>query len=131
MWDLSKDYLNAFLGALVIFLSLFLIPEIRAKRKYIAGIIILCCLLIWLGADKIARDNRKDEAAENRRKSDSAAINRINAILQADTAAFSDFKKKLEKDFHIKDSGNTPVQIHNYMPVFNTHIEKAKEVKIG
>jgi|GEM_PF-3844807 len=129
--DIIKDYLNAFLGALAIFLSLVFIPEIRAKLKYILGVLVICSLLVWLGIDKIHRDDRKDATAERKRKEDSAVINRINSLLQADTARFSDFKRKLEKDFHIKDSNNTPVQIHNYKPTFNTHIDKAENVKIG
>jgi len=138
MWDALKDCMNSFLGAVALFLSLFFIPEIRRKKLFIFGVSILCAGLIWLGIDKISRDIQKDRNHEQQRQLDSLQIVSLKSDIKSlsesykkDTTRFADFKKQLESDFHIKDSGNIPVQIHNYKPIFNTHINKADRVKIG
>ena len=134
MWDVSKDYLNALLGAAFLLTSIILIPEVRKKRKYIVFVIFGIVVLTILGIDKINRDRRKDIANEKKAKDDLARINsldsslrEINISYKSDTSRFSDFKKNLESDFHIRDSANKPVPVQ----IYNTQINKAENVKIG
>lgn len=133
MWDITKDYMNSFIG-----IAILLVPLIREwiksanrSKSYISFLVICCIGLLALGIDKINRDNKKDSINEKRRSSDSTKLDAISNSYAKDTARFSDFKKKLEMDFHIKDSANAPVQIHYYKPVYNTHINKADKVSIG
>ena len=56
-WDIAKDYMNAFLGALALLLSLILIPDIKRSAKYWIPTVGMIIFLAWLGIDKINRDN--------------------------------------------------------------------------
>jgi len=138
MWDFAQDVLSLFIGGIFLFLSLFFVPEIRQKRRNVSVIIFLCVLTFLLAYSKLRRDNKKDEISKNRMREDSITIHRLDSNLQTvlsnrklDSSDFSEFKKKLERDFHIRDSANNPVHIRNYKPIFNTHIDKAENVKIG
>src|SRR5437868_15122107 len=65
MWDTIKDYLNSFIGAAFLFATFFIIPEIRAKRKYWIPFFIGAVVLAYLGIDKINRDNRARNGYES------------------------------------------------------------------
>jgi hypothetical protein len=127
MWDTTKDYMNAFLGAFALLLSLVFIPEIKKKGKYVMAIIVLIGVLVLLGFDKIGRDNNKDALNEKRRADDSVRFQKVSSDLHTLTTRFSDFKIKLDTVFHIKDSANTPIHITTN----NTHINKAGVVNIN
>ena len=131
MWDITKDYMNAFLGAIALFLSIIFIPEIKQKVKYVVGIIILIGILIWLGCDKIERDDRKEALNDQRRADDSVKFQKLSFKLdtisnsyRSDTDRFTDFKKKLETDFKIRDSANRPVK------EINIHAQKVETMNI-
>jgi hypothetical protein len=134
MWDLIKDYTNAFLGAIALLLSLIFIPEIRNSKKNIFFVLLVCIMSTFLGLDKLKRDNCKDVRNQTRTLKDSETIQNINSTLsfmsanyKRDTVAFADFKKEMMTKFHIKDENNSPVKIDNY----NTYIDKAGPVHIG
>jgi len=128
MRDTIVDYLNSFLGIGLLILPILLMPEIRKSKKYIIFVVIASILLFWVGCEKTKRDNKKEAKHEQQRTEDSANLNSISTNYKNDTTRFNDFKKKLENDFHIKDSANAPIQIHNYKPIINTHINKARDV---
>jgi hypothetical protein len=129
--DTTQDYMNAFVATFLVILSFLIIKEIRQSVAKSIFFIIVGIFSFWLGCNKIKRDNRKDALNESRHAADSVRLDTIINNYKADTTRFSDFNRKLETEFHIKDSLGNPVQIHNYKPTFNTNIGKANEVKIG
>ena len=81
MWDLIKDYTNAFLGAIALLLSLIFIPEIRNSKKNIFFVLLVCITSTFLGLDKLKRDNCKDVRNQTRTLKDSETIQNINSTL--------------------------------------------------
>jgi len=137
-WEQTKDYMNSLLGAAFLLISILAIPEIRKKLKYLIPVIIGVILLAWLGIDKIRRDNRTQDKYAQKVTSDSIALAKLQAAqdellnnYRNDTTRFGDFKKKLETRFGIKDSANSPINIQNYRPIYNSNIKKADVVNIG
>lgn len=63
-WNTFKDYMNSFIGAFLLLISLIVIPEIRAKKEYWIPIVIIIIILTWLGIDKTNRDNAKEHNYE-------------------------------------------------------------------
>lgn len=129
MWDTIKDYLNFLLGAVFLLVSIIFIPEIKKFRPLFVVIILV---LVALGIDKYNRDNTKDGTNEQRMVTDSlkmyhmdSTITSVSNSYKQDTSRFSDFKRQLYSEFHIRDSANKPIQITNY-----THINKATTVDI-
>ena len=120
MWDAIKDYMNSFIGAVFLLVSLIAIPEIRKQKKYWIMVLILVIFLTWLGFDKISRDghekgqSKKDIESlgvkmDNLQKGKSKdSLNRVS-----DSSNRAEFDKKLLEKFHIKDSANTPTYINN------------------
>jgi hypothetical protein len=134
MWDLIKDNMNSFLGIALLILPFFFIPEIRKSRKYKIFFVFAFVILSWLGCDKIKRDRKSKSNYELDKSNNETKLGKVESILntmaanyKSDTAKFSEFKNKLEANFHIRDSANSPVQIKNYI----TNIKKADKVNIG
>lgn len=135
MWDLIKDYTNSFIGAIVVLIGLIAIPEIRRNKKLLISSVIIFILLVWLGIDKINRDNQKDEDNKNQMvvffgKIDSSKhiVDSLNATIKNSNTQTNQFLKRLDSSFNITVDSlrNAPVK-----KTFNTNIEKARDVYIG
>lgn len=128
-WEQIKDYMNSFIAILILGVPL-IIEAIKAKRsKVLIFIYVVCCIgLVFLGYDKIKRDNRKEIV--NTKKD--SALNQQIIILQKsisnDSTERREVYKKLESKFDIIiDSTKNPVKVSTY----NTNFEKARDVYIG
>lgn len=128
MWDTIKDYMNSFIAILILGIPL-IYEAIKSKRpkwliiSYFGG----CIALIFLGIDKVGRDNNKDHQTENKRLSDSTTIHSLTAkfdtltyFYRRDSATFSDFKEKLQN----KHAGDTLI----IPKIYKTTINKADNV---
>jgi cell division protein FtsB len=141
MWDTIKDNINSFLG--ILFLGIPLIVTLwyerkntkvkKKKRNLLLGVfavIVGCILLTWLGVDQINRDSddRKETKQEkiNNEKREQTLTTEIEELKKTN-AENGEFLKSLKDKFQIvKDSSNQPKKV-----IYNTHIEKADNVKIG
>jgi len=141
MWDTIKDNINSFLG--ILFLGIPLLVTLwyerrntkvkKKKRNLLVGffaVIVGCILLAWLGVDKINRDkdDRKEAKQEkiNNEKRELTLTTEIKELKKTN-AENGEFLKSLKDKFQIvKDSSNQPKKV-----IYNTHIEKADNVKIG
>lgn len=142
MWDTIKDYMYAFLG--VLFLGIPLIGTLLAQRKkakdrktkrelsrWLLAVVVGCLFLIWLGYDKINRDQKKEESLTVLNSNFNNATARLthsdslNAILTKKVDSSNAFMKALKESFNIvKDANNKPVK-------YETKINTARDVYIG
>jgi hypothetical protein len=58
-WDQIKDYMNSFIGIIFLTLPFFFIPEIKRSKTYIVFFILATVFLLWLGTDKMKRDEKQ------------------------------------------------------------------------
>lgn len=131
-----NDYMNALLGALLI-----LIPLVREVRKtpqkgkkkltpYLLFLVVSFCLLVYFGIDKINRDGKEKKFVEDSRKKSDKKIDSLSNHMVELTQINMDnieFMRRLKEKFYIvRDSANEPRKI-----VFNTNIDKARDVYIG
>ncbi|MBS1737903.1 MAG: hypothetical protein JSS98_15070 [Bacteroidetes bacterium] len=119
-WDTTKDYMNSFIGAVILFLGLIFIPEIRKRKKYWITILVLIVLLFLLGIDKINRDKRKDlsnQQSDNKYKGSVDSLNTKIEVLSDSLNSFLEFQHNLEKDKNITrdPSTNQPKIFVNYI----------------
>ena len=127
-WEQIKDYMNSLIGAALLLISIVLIPEIRAKKKYWITITMLVFLLVWLGIDKIKRDNTKEAEIIKKDSTFERKIDGLSNTIKNDSAERKAVYKKLESKFDIIiDSMGNPQKIKN----FNTTIDQARDVYIG
>jgi hypothetical protein len=111
MWEIIKDYMNSFIGAILLLISLIVIPEIRAKKKYWIPIVILIVILTWLGIDKTNRDKSKDE---NYKTNDSLKNKRFDSLRISDKKEIIDSFKHLKVyDTTIINKISTNTVVHN------------------
>jgi len=89
MGDIIKDYLNSFLAIIVIFIGFIAVPEIRKKAINWIVAAVICCVLLFLGIDKINRDDKKDQlqqgkidALENSNKSISSSLDILTVYIK-------------------------------------------------
>lgn len=139
-WDKYKDYMNSFIGALLLLISLIVIPEIRARKKYWIPIVILIGFLTWLGIDKTNRDNLKEQKFNTTdslkdKKNDSLSQNVITleSTISSNHKNDLEFQKRLDSMFHIiRDSSNRPKQTitNNYStPALKYYYKNFKAIK--
>lgn len=135
-WDLILDYMNAFLGAIIILLGLIFMPEVRKLKRRIIAIIIIVLLLFFIGIFKISRDNSLKIKNDKMIDSLNTSINEVRVLNQnliklreTDSSLNVQFQTKLFEEFKIiKDSSNQPKQV---LSNYNTTINKAQNVHIG
>jgi hypothetical protein len=126
-WEQIKDYSSSFIAIVILGVPL-IIEAISAKRsKGLIVLYVLCCVfLIFLGADKIKRDNIKEGIARNDKAELKSSIENLQMSISIDSAERKALYEKLEEKFNIIiDSQGNPTKI------FNTKIEKARDVYIG
>lgn len=134
-WEQFKDYMNSFIGALLLLISIILIPEIRVKKKYWISILGLVIILSVLGFDKINRDKREKLMTDNQNAENASTIRtlekrieKINNNYIQDSIKFSEFENDLKEKFRIIRDSTTNKPVKNE---FNTKIDKAENVHIG
>jgi hypothetical protein len=127
-WDTTKDYVNSFIGAFFLFISIFLIPEIRQNKKYWIPILILTLFLVLLGIDKTNRDNAKEKEGSLKISSLASSYNKLAESYRNDTLRYASFLDSLKIKYGIirNPISNTPARDQ-----YNTNIEKAHNVHIG
>ena len=125
-WDTIKDYMNSFIGILILLIPILLMPEVRRSKFYKIFFVIASIFLFWLGTDKIKRD-KKTELLTNKSKDS------LNIQIRSLRDDFSKYKQS-ENEFLIKLKTNFNIgrdSIKNSPIKYNTTIEKARDVYIG
>jgi len=122
-WDTIKDYTNSFIGVAVIILGFILIPEIRKKRAYWVGFIIIGFFMVWLGFDKINRDRISNNLFQEKINSLLKTKTNDSTNRAVDSVKNLEFHKELLSKFNIKDSANKPVYMNkgNQVNVQDNH----------
>ena len=108
--------INSFLGAIILGLSLVLIPEIKKSKKYRRIIWILTVILIAIGVSIILIDRSKNIIADQLQTENLETIKSLDKTIldlknsrKEDSILNEKFKTELFSKFHIKDSANIPV----------------------
>jgi len=131
MLDKIIDYMAAIVTAIFLAISIFTIPEIKNNKKIRKILAIGIIISVGIGFYQIHRSNVKEDNLNNIINTDTASIGKIGRDLkdlsksyQNDTSRFNDFKNKLDRDFHIKDSAGIPVS-----PTIINNIDKVNYLK--
>lgn len=132
MSDATKDYMFYIIGLLAL-----IIPLLREvfknytffKHKKFVVIYILFLsgafiLLLWLGIDKINRDNVYRNNSDTSIKKLSLKIDSIKIDKSADSTKYIDLKDFIYKRFPVKDSSGFPV----YKKEYKNYVNKPEKV---
>lgn len=108
-WEQTKDNMNSFLGAAILFLPLYY--EFRKSKDQkrwwrIVLYAIIITLLLLLGCDKIKRDNRKDTANEHKTEHLQKGINDLKEARSIDSVVRDKQFKELKDKFGISVDSN-------------------------
>lgn len=106
-----EDYMNSFIGAIILLVSVITIPEIRRKTKYVITFIVLIIGMVILGFRKINRDGLASEKmgkAIERIDKDSSTINSMKNSINNIDSTQKVFLEGLEQMGVKKDALNHP-----------------------